>query len=144
MCSKAPRVWGVCKEKQPKEEVMRQVFGCLVAGAIVLAGSGSAKAQFALSVGSPYGGTQVTVGAPYAYAPYAPSVYVPTVGTTAVYPTGYAVPGTVTYSAGYSGYVPATTTVYPAPVYGYPVVGGYYYPRRVFRPFRPYRAYGWW
>jgi hypothetical protein len=136
---KAPRVWGASEEKQPKEEVMRQMFGLIVAGAVLVGAAGSAKAQFAVSVGSPFGGTQVTVG-----APYVPNVYVPTAGTT-YYQPGYTVPGTVTYSAGYRGYVPAAATVYTAPVYGYPVVAPYYYPvRRVWRPFRPARMYGWW
>jgi hypothetical protein len=107
---------------------MSRLLGLVLAGGLVLGTTSAARAQVGVSIGNPYTGGGVYVGAPG---------------------VRYASPG-YAYSSGYSGYA-APGYGYGSPVYGYsayrPVYRSPAY--RVYRPFggygrgwrRPYRGY---
>jgi hypothetical protein len=106
---------------------MSRIMGMILAGGLVLGTGGAARAQVGVSVGNPYTGGGVYVGAPG---------------------ISYAAPG-YAYGSGYSGYA-APAYGYGNPAYGYsayrPVYRAPVY--RAYRPFgigrgwrRPYRGY---
>jgi len=137
---------------------MRQLFGLVMAGGIVLASAAAANAQVSVSIGNPFTGTGVTIGNPYgAYSsgygingygnPYYGAAY-PGYGTYSSY---YAAPvaGVTSYSSGYSSAIvpgsswygsnfapagPIVSSIYPytAPAYGYSSFG--YAPSYGFAP----------
>src|ERR1700753_1560289 len=90
--------------------IMRHLLGLVLTGGLLLGTASSSSAQFSLSIGNPYAGQGVFVGAPglgYGYPGYAGYGYP---GYGSAYnnfsSTGYlAGPGTFSYSSGYRGYV---------------------------------------
>jgi hypothetical protein len=116
---------------------MRYIMGLVVVTGLWLGTASPARAQFSLSVGSPYGGG-FSIGIPYAgtYGGYYPAPYL-----------GYrysVVPGPTYYSSGYYGVAPGVSvSSYP---YGYT---SYYGPAPYYRygyyGYAPYYRgyYGW-
>ncbi len=95
---------------------MSRLIGLVLAGGMVLGMASSSNAQMSISVGAPYSGGGVYVGAP-------------------AYGYGYG------YNSAYSGYAnPAAPLVtgYATPAYGYPA---YRYP--AYRVYRPAYGYGY-
>ena len=94
---------------------MMRLFGWILAGGLILGAAGTADAQVAVSIGNPYYGRGLYVGAPaYAYPP--PVVVAP------VLP-----PPVVGVGVGF----------YPR----YPVYRPYYYGPRPYGPHGPYRRW---
>lgn len=117
---------------------IRSLLGVALTGLILFGASSQAKAQFALSLGNPYGVQGAVIGnSPYGYGMGAP-VYP---GYSSGY-GGYVAPGVTSYyNSGYSGYSP----VYAAPRIGYPAYGyGVVAPRYYRAPVNRYmyRGYG--
>ena len=83
---------------------MRSCMGLMLTGALLLGTAGESKGQVAVSVGNPYTGGGVFVGAPgFGYSGYGIGGYP---GYYRGYNSGYlAGPGTFSYSSGYGGYV---------------------------------------
>jgi len=148
---------------------MRALMGLVLAGGLVLGTAAESKAQFSISIGNPYYGQGLAIGAP-GYASGYNSGYSSFVQPGfSGYNTGYssflqpgyssgynafsnsayvAGPGAFSYSSGYRGFAPpAYVYPYRAPVnpYGYanrPYYGNYGYgARNGFRPFRG--VYSW-
>jgi hypothetical protein len=140
-----------------EEDTMRYVFALVAAAGLALGSARDARAQFALSVGNPYTGGGVYVGANYGapywfgagnpYGVYSSGYYgmSPVGAATTVYSTSALAPVTGVYRSGYSGVMPSVgVTSYGAPL-GY----GYYssvfpgYARYRYRPFLGgYRMFG--
>ena len=119
---------------------MSRILGLVLAGGLLLGSAATSQAQFGLTIGNPYAGRGISIGAPsYGYN----GGY----GYNSGYNGGYG------YNSGYSGYgggygyaptyaVPYRP-VYAAPVYAYPSYGygGYGYNRGYVGGFRPYRRW---
>jgi hypothetical protein len=126
-----------------EELTMPRLLGLVLAGGLVLGTASAARAQIGVSIGNPYRGGGVYVGAPgFSYAS-------PGYGYSSGY-SGYAAPGYgyvapgYAYSSGYSGYV-APGYGYGYPAYGYTAYRPVYrYP--AYRTYRPFGGYGrrWW
>jgi hypothetical protein len=117
-----------------EELTMSRLLGLVLAGGLVLGTASAARAQVGVSIGNPYRGGGVYVGAPgFSYAS-------PGYGYSSGY-SGYAAPGYgyvapgYAYSSGYSGYVA------PGYGYGYPAYGYRAY-RPVYRTYRPLGGFG--
>jgi len=101
---------------------MRRLLGLVFAGVLWLGQATTADAQFALSLGGPFGGG-LNVG-----SGYYPATYYSPYGYAPAYAPGYSsysgwAPGYTSYSSGYAGYYPV------APAYPYPrYYSGYRYP----------------
>ena len=130
---------------------MRQLFGLVIAGGMLLALATGARAQVGISIGNPYTGQGVTIGTGGAYAnpgygygypgygtgargygmPYGTGTYY---GSTTAYAPGfgrvttYSAPTTTYYSSGYSGYYPGFYgSTLGTPYYGYGAYSSYGY-----------------
>lgn len=82
-----------------------RLFGLVLAGGLLLAHAGTAKAQVGVSIGSPYAGVGLAVGAPYYATPY------PAVGPYAA-PIAGPMASAPYYSPAYPGYIYPTTSWY--------------------------------
>lgn len=113
---------------------MHRFFGWILAGGIMVGSAATADAQVALSIGNPYTGTGITVGAPglgyYGASPmYSGYAAAPLVGTT--------------YSSGYAGYVAPSMGYYSSSYYGaYPMTSAYAYPYTGYGTGYGYGMYG--
>jgi len=122
---------------------MRHVFGWVVAGGILLGLATPAKAQVAISIGSPFGGYSSYYGTGYSggLGPYGGyGMYAPTYGSSyysSAY-SGYVAPGTALIQQSYGGLYPSYASSYYSGLgygpYGYgssyyggayPYMGGY-------------------
>jgi hypothetical protein len=117
---------------------MSRLLGLVLAGGLVLGTASAARAQIGVSIGNPYRGGGVYVGAPgFSYAS-------PGYGYSSGYAApgyGYAAPG-YAYSSGYSGYAaPGYGYGYGYPAYGYTAYRpAYRYP--AYRTYRPLGGFG--
>ena len=114
---------------------MSRLLGLVLAGGLLIGSAATAQAQVGISIGNPYAGRGIYIGAPsYGYGGYGYNSF--------GYNSGYSYGPGYGYSSGYS-YAPgfSYSSGYAAPAYGY----GYGYPRYgygygrgmgVFRPFR--------
>ena len=118
---------------------MRRLCGIVLAGGIVLGLASSAKAQFSLSVGNPYGGGLAIGSGYYGGYGYPNFGYGYGSGNPGFGTMGFAPGlGVTTYSSGYSGYVAPGTTSFSTGYYGgYPAYG--YGFNRAY----PYAGYGY-
>lgn len=126
---------------------MFRAFGLMVAGAVVLGHAATANAQIGISVGSPFGGPGIGIGAP-SYGYYGDgysSLGAGGLGYSS-YSSGFgsSVVGTTTYSSGYAGYAAPGTTYFNSGYYGGAFPAGYVAPYPlVLAPAYGYPAYGY-
>jgi hypothetical protein len=125
---------------------MRQLLGWMLGALLLLGQAQLADAQVAVSVGTPFVGTNVAVGQPYGVYPTT-GVYgyaAPVVTAPAYYAPAY-VPTATYYSSAYRGFRRPMAAYYTAPV---PYTTTYVAPAAYVGPFgrmrvvrRPYRYF---